>query len=69
LDTKKRVFIGLVVLCIAYFATTNPAINQTYAGQWVNAAMMVISFYLGSHTEKMKMGEDQGGDGTVGGSG
>jgi hypothetical protein len=70
MDSKKRVFISLVILCIAWYVTVTPDVNSTFAGQWVNAGMIVVSFYLGSHTAQTttaaKRGEDQGGDGTGG---
>lgn len=71
----KRITIAVLILCIAFFVTVNPSVNSTFAGQWVNAAMLVVSFYLGSHTTAQataatttKTGEDQGEDGTTGGT-
>jgi hypothetical protein len=68
LGSFKRIFIGTVILAIAFYVSVNPDVAKEYAGQWVSAAMMVVSFYLGSHTEKMKAGEDSSGDEGIGGA-
>lgn len=72
IDTKKRVFLSLIILGIAYMVTINTAVAKDYAMLWIGMAVTIVGSYFGSHTTaqamaaKSKSGEDQGGDGTGG---
>lgn len=53
IDSVKNVLFALTFVLIGFYVTINPDIMKEFASRWVDAAMIVASYYIGTRSSKV----------------